>query len=70
MVSLLKHPRFNMQLLLTQHLPKFNLNTVYFTNSGTEATEGALKLAKRVTNEVRWWLQQFISWIHAGRIKR
>jgi acetylornithine/succinyldiaminopimelate/putrescine aminotransferase len=25
------------------------LNCVYFTNSGTEATEGALKLAKRVT---------------------
>ena len=27
-----------------------NLNSVYITNSGTEATEGALKLAKRVTN--------------------
>ncbi|MFK8060465.1 MAG: aspartate aminotransferase family protein [Polaribacter sp.] len=26
-----------------------NLNSVYITNSGTEATEGALKLAKRVT---------------------
>ena len=35
--------------LLTQHLPAF-LNCVYFTNSGTEATEGALKLAKRATN--------------------
>lgn len=27
-----------------------SLNCVYFTNSGTEATEGAMKLAKRVTN--------------------
>jgi len=35
--------------LLTQHLPA-SLNCVYFTNSGAEATEGALKLAKRVTN--------------------
>ncbi len=34
--------------LLTDHLPKM-LNTVYFTNSGSEATEGAMKLAKRVT---------------------
>lgn len=34
--------------LLTDHLPS-TLNSVYFTNSGTEATEGAMKLAKRVT---------------------
>lgn len=34
--------------LLTSHLPK-SLDCVYLTNSGTEATEGALKLAKRVT---------------------
>ena len=34
--------------LLVDHLPA-SLNCVYFTNSGTEATEGALKLAKRVT---------------------
>jgi acetylornithine/succinyldiaminopimelate/putrescine aminotransferase len=33
---------------LTQVLPK-NLNCVYYVNSGTEANEGALKLAKRVT---------------------
>jgi acetylornithine/N-succinyldiaminopimelate aminotransferase len=34
--------------LLLQHLPS-TLDCVYFTNSGTEATEGAMKLAKRVT---------------------
>lgn len=34
--------------LLTDHLPS-TLNSVYFTNSGAEATEGAMKLAKRVT---------------------
>jgi acetylornithine/N-succinyldiaminopimelate aminotransferase len=34
--------------LLADHLPA-SLNTVYFTNSGAEATEGALKLAKRLT---------------------
>lgn len=33
---------------LTDHLPS-TLNAVYFTNSGAEATEGAMKLAKRVT---------------------
>lgn len=34
---------------LTSVLPK-SLNCVYFVNSGTEANEGALKLAKRFTN--------------------
>ena len=34
--------------LLVENLPK-NLNQVYLVNSGTEATEGALKLAKRIT---------------------
>jgi acetylornithine/succinyldiaminopimelate/putrescine aminotransferase len=34
---------------LTEHLPT-SLNSVYFTNSGAEATEGAMKLAKRTTN--------------------
>ncbi len=34
--------------LLIENLPE-NLNQVYLVNSGTEATEGALKLAKRVT---------------------
>src|SRR6185503_6520950 len=35
--------------LLTDHLPT-SLNSVYFTNSGAEAIEGSMKLAKRVTN--------------------
>lgn len=34
--------------LLVENLPE-SLNMVYLTNSGTEATEGSLKLAKRVT---------------------
>ncbi|MBD0276621.1 MAG: aspartate aminotransferase family protein [Flavisolibacter sp.] len=34
--------------LLTQQLPP-SLNSVYFTNCGAEAVEGAMKLAKRVT---------------------
>ena len=37
---------------LTSFLPE-QLNNVYFTNSGTEATEGALKLAKRVTGRTQ-----------------
>lgn len=34
---------------LADHLPP-SLQSVYFTNSGAEAVEGAMKLAKRVTN--------------------
>ena len=42
-------PQVQLAQLLTDHLPA-QLNSVYFTNSGTEATEGAMKLAKRYTN--------------------
>jgi acetylornithine/succinyldiaminopimelate/putrescine aminotransferase len=38
---------------LTEFLPQ-NLNNVYFTNSGAEATEGAMKLAKRVTGRTQF----------------
>jgi len=41
-------PQVQYAKLLTDHLPA-SLNSVYFTNSGTEAVEGAMKLAKRVT---------------------
>ena len=45
----IEQPQVTYAKLLTDHLPS-SLNAVYFTNSGTEATEGAMKLAKRVTN--------------------
>jgi acetylornithine/succinyldiaminopimelate/putrescine aminotransferase len=45
-------PQVQYAKLLTDHLPP-SLNSVYFTNSGTEATEGAMKLAKRVTNRTQ-----------------
>ena len=38
--------------LLTDHLPP-TLNSVFFTASGTEATEGAMKLAKRFTGRTQ-----------------
>lgn len=41
-------PQVALANLMVQHLPK-RLDNVYFTNSGTEATEGAMKLAKRYT---------------------
>ncbi len=41
-------PQYNLAKLLADNLPE-NLSTTYFTNSGTEAIEGAMKLAKRAT---------------------
>lgn len=41
-------PQVQYAKLLTDHLPA-SLNSVYFTNSGAEAVEGAMKLAKRIT---------------------
>jgi acetylornithine/succinyldiaminopimelate/putrescine aminotransferase len=41
-------PQVQYAKLLTDHLP-VSLNSVYFTNSGAEAVEGAMKLAKRIT---------------------
>ncbi|MDI1255143.1 MAG: aspartate aminotransferase family protein [Flavobacterium sp.] len=43
-----QHPAVAYCKLLVQNLPE-NLNKVYLVNSGTEATEGALKLARRIT---------------------
>jgi acetylornithine/N-succinyldiaminopimelate aminotransferase len=45
-------PQVQYAKLLAEHLPT-SLNSVYFTNSGAEATEGAMKLAKRFTNRTQ-----------------
>jgi acetylornithine/succinyldiaminopimelate/putrescine aminotransferase len=47
--ELVQSPQVQYAKLLTDHLPA-TLNSVYFTNSGAEAVEGAMKLAKRFTN--------------------
>lgn len=44
----IQQPQVELAALLAKYLPPA-LNCVYLTNSGTEATEGSLKLAKRVT---------------------
>lgn len=41
-------PQVQLAKIITDLLPT-SLDSVYFTNSGTEATEGAMKLAKRIT---------------------
>ncbi|HMN32031.1 MAG TPA: aspartate aminotransferase family protein [Chitinophagaceae bacterium] len=46
--ELIQSPQIQYAKALAEHLPE-NLQSVYFTNSGAEATEGAMKLAKRVT---------------------
>ena len=46
--ELIESPQVEYATELIAHLPE-NLNCVYFTNSGAEATEGAMKLAKRAT---------------------
>ncbi len=45
-------PQVQYAKLLTDHLPPA-LDSVYFTNSGAEAVEGAMKLAKRATNRTQ-----------------
>ena len=44
----IQSPQYKLAQLLANNLPQ-NLSTTYFTNSGTEAIEGAMKLAKRAT---------------------
>lgn len=46
--ELVQGPQVQYAQLLADHLPS-SLDSIYFTNSGAEATEGAMKLAKRVT---------------------
>ena len=45
-------PQVRYATALTEQLPA-SLNAVYFTNSGAEAVEGAMKLAKKLTNRTR-----------------
>lgn len=47
--EVLQSPQVQYASLLASHLPS-SLSCVYFTNSGAEAVEGAMKLAKRLTN--------------------
>lgn len=48
----IQSPQVQYATWLANHLPA-SLNSVYFTNSGAEAVEGAMKLAKRVTNRTQ-----------------
>ena len=48
----IESPQVQYAKLITDHLPA-SLNSVYFTNSGAEAIEGSMKLAKRVTNRTQ-----------------
>lgn len=50
--EMVESPQVQYAKLLTDHLPS-SLNAVYFTNSGTEATEGAMKLAKKITGRTQ-----------------
>jgi acetylornithine/N-succinyldiaminopimelate aminotransferase len=52
-------PQVQLASYVCNLLPE-SLNSVYFTNSGAEATEGAMKLAKRYTGRTG-----FISCIHS-----
>ncbi len=45
-------PQVELATLLTDQLPE-SLDSVYFVNSGSEAVEGAMKLAKRVTGRTK-----------------
>jgi acetylornithine/succinyldiaminopimelate/putrescine aminotransferase len=46
--EIIQRPQVEHAALLTSKLPR-NLNTVYYVNSGSEAAEAAVKLAKRAT---------------------
>ena len=48
----IQSPQVQYAKALTSVLPE-NLQSVYFTNSGAEAAEGAMKLAKRVTKRTK-----------------
>jgi acetylornithine/succinyldiaminopimelate/putrescine aminotransferase len=48
----IEHPQVAYAKLLTDHLPS-KLNSIFYTASGSEATEGAMKLAKRYTGRAQ-----------------
>lgn len=50
--ELVQSPQVQYAKMLTDHLPG-SLNAVFFTASGSEATEGAMKLAKRCTGRTQ-----------------
>ena len=50
--ELVQSPQVDYAKTLTDYLPN-TLNSVFFTASGSEATEGAMKLAKRYTNRTQ-----------------
>ncbi len=50
--ELVESPQVAYAKKLTDHLPA-SLNSVFYTASGSEATEGAMKLAKRFTNRTQ-----------------
>jgi len=50
--ELVQSPQVQFAKKLTGHLPA-SLNSVFFTASGSEATEGAMKLAKRFSNRTQ-----------------
>jgi len=50
--EMIESPQVRYATALARQLPA-NLQSVYFTNSGAEATEGAMKLAKRVTGRTK-----------------
>jgi acetylornithine/succinyldiaminopimelate/putrescine aminotransferase len=50
--EMIESPQVRYATALARQLPS-NLQSVYFTNSGAEATEGAMKLAKRVTGRTK-----------------
>lgn len=50
--EVIQSPQVRYAEALCKHLPS-SLQSVYFTSSGSEATEGAMKLAKRVTGRAQ-----------------
>lgn len=50
--EMVESPQVQFATQLAQYLPA-GLDSVYFTNSGAEAVEGAMKLAKRVTGRTK-----------------